>query len=58
MELAPYTQPDSGPKDSPWGSGRHTYVAKRVGRAGGAMIQPKGMTAGCRRAVINPRKGL
>jgi hypothetical protein len=55
MKLARTPNPDSGPKDSPVGSGRHIFVAKRVGRAGGAMIQPKGMTAGSRYAVSNAR---
>jgi hypothetical protein len=31
--IVSYTQPDAGPKTAQWGSGRHTYVVKRVGRA-------------------------
>jgi len=57
MELARTPNPTL-PKDNPVGGGRHTYVAKRGGRAGGAHIQPKGMTAWCRRAVGNARDAL
>jgi hypothetical protein len=41
-------------------SNSHTdsYVAKRGGGACGAMIQPKGMTTCCRRAVSNARNAL
>ena len=58
MELARTPNPTLAPRTAQWGSGRHTYVAKRVGRAGGAVIQPKGMTAWCRRAVGNARDTL
>jgi len=35
-----------------------SYVAKRSGRACGAVIQPKGMTAGCRRPASKTRNTL
>jgi hypothetical protein len=40
------------------GGGRHTYVAKRGGRASGAHIQPKGMTVGCRSTISKARNAL
>jgi hypothetical protein len=58
MELARRPNPTLAPRTAQWGGGRHTYVAKRGGRAGGAMIEPKGMTAWCRRAVGNARDAL
>jgi hypothetical protein len=51
----PYTQPDSGPKDSPVGK-RAAHLRSEAGRARRrAMIQPKGMTARSRYAVSNAR---
>jgi hypothetical protein len=41
----------------PAGRRRHTYVAKRGG-VPAALIQPKGMTACCRRSVSNAGKAL
>jgi hypothetical protein len=58
MELARTPNPTLGPRTARWGGGRHTYGAKRVRRAGGAMIQPKGMTARSRYAVSNARDAL
>jgi hypothetical protein len=58
MKLAYTPSPTLAPRTAQWGGRRHTYVAKRVGRAGGAMIQPKGMTIWCRRAVGNARDAL
>jgi hypothetical protein len=58
MKLAPTPNPTLAPRTAQWEGGRHTYVAKRDGLAGGAMIQPKGMTAWCYRAVGNARNAL
>jgi hypothetical protein len=58
MELACTPKPTLAPTTAQWGGGRDTYVAKRGGRAGGAMIQPKGMTDSCGCAASNARDAL
>jgi hypothetical protein len=56
MELARTPNPPLGQPSRE--AGGTPYVAKWVGRAGGAMIQPKGMTACCSCAVSNGRSTL